>query len=205
MRAILHHPDFQALEAIWRAVFLLVRQLETGSQLKIYLLDISKPELAEDLNAAEDLRNSGIFRQIVEKTVETLGADPFTIVIDAFRFGATSEDMELLSKLAAIAHCGGAVMLAEADPMLLGSSGLEASAGPRQWNRPELQGAWEKIRSQPESASIGLALPRFLLRLPYGKETSRLDCFDFEEFNGSPAHAEYLWGNPAFVVALMVG
>jgi len=205
MRAILHHPDFQALEAIWRATLLLVRQLATGSQLKLYLLDISKQELAGDLHAAEDLRNSGIFRQIVEKTVETLGADPLTIVIDAFRFGSTSEDMELLSKLATIAHRAGAVMLGEADPMLLGSSGLEAAPSPREWKRPAPEGGWEKLRSQPESASIGLALPRFLLRLPYGEETSRLDSFDFEEFNDPPNHDEYLWGNPAFLVALMVG
>ena len=50
MRALLHTPDFQALEAAWRAVFLLVRRLETGTQLKLYLIDISKAELAEDLN-----------------------------------------------------------------------------------------------------------------------------------------------------------
>jgi type VI secretion system protein ImpC len=57
----------------------------------------------------------------------------------------------------------------------------------------------------PESASIGLALPRVLLRLPYGRETSPLDSFDFEEFCAPPAHGEYLWGNPAFFVALTVG
>jgi type VI secretion system protein ImpC len=205
MRAVLHQPGFQALEAIWRATFLLVRQLETGSQLKISLLDISKQELAGDLNASEDLRNSGVFRQLVEKKVETLGAEPLTIVIDAFRFGSAVEDIELLSKLATIAHRAGAVMLTEADPLLLGCSALEESPSPRDWNRPELQSLWEKVRSQPESASMGLALPRFLLRLPYGKATARLDSFDFEEFDGPPIHGEYLWGNPAFVVALMVG
>jgi type VI secretion system protein ImpC len=205
MRTILHHPDFQALEAIWRAAFLLVRRLETGPQLKIFLFDISKPELAADLTSSEDLRETAIFRQIIDKTVETPGADPFTIVIEAFRFGSTMEDLQLLAKLASVAERAGAVLLAEADPMLLGCSSLQESPRPRDWKGSEMQSSWMQVRSLPESASIGLALPRFLLRLPYGRETSRLDSFDFEEFNGAPNHDDYLWGNPAFVVALMVG
>ena len=79
MRVILHHPDFQALEAIWRATFLLVRQIETGPQLKIYLIDISKQELATDLKTSGDLRKTGIFRLLVEKAIETPGADPWTV------------------------------------------------------------------------------------------------------------------------------
>jgi type VI secretion system protein ImpC len=205
VRAILHHPDFQALEAIWRATFVLVRQLETGTQLKISLIDISKQELEADLKTAEDLRNSGIFRLLVERTTETLGAEPFTIVIGAFRFGSAIADLELLPKLATVADRAGAVLLAEADPMLVGCASLEETPSSRDWKRSDLQGLWSQVRSLRESASIGLALPRILLRLPYGKETSQLDTFDFEEVCGQPAHSEYLWGNPAFFVALMIG
>jgi type VI secretion system protein ImpC len=43
------------------------------------------------------------------------------------------------------------------------------------------------------------------LRLPYGKKTSPLEEFDFEEFAGTPVHEDYLWGNPAFAVALLLG
>ena len=205
MRAILHHPDFQALEAIWRATFLLVRQLETGAQLKISLIDISKQELEADLTAPENLRNSGIFRLLVERTIETLGADPFTIVIGAFRFGSAKADVELIPKLATVADRAGAVLLAEADPMLVGCASLEQTPSSRDWKRSDLQCSWSQVRSLAEAASIGLALPRVLLRLPYGKETSPLDSFDFEEFCGPPAHSEYLWGNPAFFVALTIG
>jgi type VI secretion system protein ImpC len=205
LRAVLHHPAFQALEAIWRATLLLVRQIETGPQLKIYLIDISKQELAADLAACEDLGDSGIFRLLVEKTVETPGAAPFTIVVGAFRFGSVSQDLELLPSLARVADRAGAVFLAEADPRLLGCSSLENTSSPRDWKRPELESLWEQVRSLEESASIGLALPRFLLRLPYGRETARLESFDFEEFSEGPAHGEYLWGNPAFFVALLMG
>ena len=205
MRAVLHHPDFQALEAIWRATFLLVRQIETGPQLKIYLIDISKQELAAELKGPGDFRNSGLFRLLVERTVETLGADPFTIVVGAFRFGSVSEDMELVPKLAAIADRAGAAWLSEADSTLVGCSSLAETPSPRDWTRPELESAWEQVRLRSEAASMGLALPRFLLRLPFGSGTSPLESFQFEEFPGPPSHRGYLWGNPAFALAMLLG
>jgi type VI secretion system protein ImpC len=205
MRAILHHPDFQALEAIWRATFLLVRQIETGPQLKIYLIDIPKPELAADLAASEDLRKSGIFRLLVEKAVDTPGADPWSVVVGNFKFGSGSEDMDLLAKLAAVAQRAGAAFLGEADPSLLGCPSLEAVPHPRDWSESKAHESWKQLRLRPESASVALALPRFLLRLPYGQETSPLEAFEFEEFPGPPSHNGYLWGNSAFLVALLLG
>jgi len=204
MRGILHNPEFQSLEAIWRATFLLVRQLE-GSNLKVFLLDVSRQELASDLQATEDIRHSALYRLLVEKTVETLGADPFTIVLGAFRFGSASEDMELLSKLATIANRAGAVLLAEGNPKLVGCSSLNDAPSPGEWKGSDLDASWEQVRRRPEAASIGLALPRFLLRLPYGSNTSPLESFDFEEFSGPPPHEHYLWGNPAFALTLLLG
>jgi type VI secretion system protein ImpC len=205
MRVILHHSDFQALEAIWRATFLLVRQIETGPQLKIYLIDISKQELASDLKVSEDLRKSGIFRLLVEKAIDTPGADPWTVVVGNFRFGSESEDTELLAKLAAIAQRAGAAFLGEADPSLLGCASLEAAPHPRDWNESTVPDPWKQVRLRPESGSVALALPRFLLRLPYGRETSPLESFEFEEFSGPPSHNGYLWGNPAFAVGMLLG
>jgi type VI secretion system protein ImpC len=205
MRAILHHPDLQALEAIWRATFLLVRQIETGPQLKIYLINISKQELAADLKASDDLRKSGTFRLLVEKAIDTPGADPWSVVVGNFKFGPGSEDMDLLAKLAAVAQRAGAAFLGEADPSLLGCSSFEAAPHPRDWSESKAQDAWKQLRLRPESASVALALPRFLLRLPYGQETSPLEAFEFEEFPGPPSHNGYLWGNSAFAVALLLG
>jgi len=205
MRAILHHPDLQALEAIWRATFMLVRQIETGLQLKIYLIDISKQELAADLKESDDHSKSGTFRLLVEKAVDTPGADPWTVVVGNFKFGSGSEDMELLAKLAPVAQRAGAVFLGEADPSLLGCSSLEVAPHPRDWSESKALESWKQLRLRPESASAALVLPRFLLRLPYGQETSSLESFEFEEFSGPPFHNGYLWGNSAFVVALLLG
>ena len=211
MRAILHNSDFQSLEAAWRATFLLVRLLETGSTLKIYLFDISKEELAADLSSADleskkDLRQTGAYRLLVQQTVETPGAEPWAIIVGNYSFGADNKndnkDAELLSRMAQVARRAGAPFLAEASPRLLGCSSLVADNCWRTLSEPPA--AFTALRHLPEADALGLALPRFLLRLPYGKQTSPLESFDFEEFPGSPVHEDYLWGNPAFVVALLL-
>jgi type VI secretion system protein ImpC len=205
MRAVLHNRDFQALEAIWRATFLLVRQLETGSQLKLYVIDISKDELAADLKSAADLRDTGMYRLLVEQSVETPGAEPWAIIVGNYTFGSESDDAAVLSRMAQIAHRAHAPFVAEASPRLLGCDSLASTPHPRDWKMShQLDSDWAALRRQPEADSIGLALPRFLLRLPYGKKTVPLESFDFDEFQELPKHEDYLWGNPGFAVALLL-
>lgn len=184
MRALLHHSAFQALEAAWRGVFQLVRAIETGSQLKVYLLDVSKAELAADLGAADDLRGSQAWRILVDETVGT-GGDPWSVVAGNYSFAPTVGDAEMLGRLARIMSFAGAPFLGEADP---GSSGTASEEGARHW---------ERLRQLREACWIGLTMPRYLLRLPYGKKTDPVESFEFEEMPGAPDHREYLWGNPA--------
>lgn len=205
MRAVLHNPDFQALEAIWRATFLLVRQLETSSQLKLSLIDISKEELAADLSSGTDLRETGAYRLLVEKSVETPGAEPWAVIVGNYNFSAQKDDAVVVSQMARIARRAGAPFLAGASAQLLGCASLAATPRPREWSASIDPSCWSELRHLPESEAVGLALPRFLLRLPYGKKTSPLETFDFEEFPDLPTHEDYLWGNPAFLVALLLG
>ena len=217
MRALLHVPAFQALEAAWRAVFFLVRRMETGTQLKLYLIDITKEELAADLMSAADLRASGTYRLLVEKSVGTPGAEPWALLIGNYSFAAGREDAELLGRLGKIAKAAGAPFVAAASPRLLGCRSLAETPHPREWKlAPDAEGAaaWSALRAIPEARWVGLALPRFLLRLPYGKQTDRIEAFDFEEMPEAPAqsesgpqapaHEDYLWGNPAFACALLL-
>jgi len=205
MGAVLHNPDFQSLEAVWRATFFLVRQLETSSQLKLYLFDISKQELAADLGSSTDLRDTGVYRLLVEESVETPGAEPWAIIVGNYSFGAGDDDVDVLSRMARIATRARAPFLAEASAHLLGCSSLASTPRPREWKASQnLSRGWAGLRHLPEAEAVGLALPRFLLRLPYGKGTSPLESFDFEEFAEVPVHEDYLWGNPAFAVALLL-
>jgi len=189
MRAVLHQPAFQALEAAWRSVFFLVRRLETDGRLRIYLLDISKAELAADLGAGEPAE-SRLYRLLVEEAVGSLGAEAWSVVAGNYVFEQTRQDAALLARVAKLASQAGAPFLAE------------AGAEPPE---PQGQQAWEALRTMPEAAWIGLALPRFLLRLPYGRQTDPIESFDFEEMPSTPQHQWYLWGNPAFACAYLLG
>jgi type VI secretion system protein ImpC len=207
MRALLHVPDLQAIEAAWRAVYFLVRRLETGTQLKLFLIDISKEELAADLGPGVDIGTSGLYRLIVEKSVGTPGAEPWTLLVGNYTFGPGRADAELLGRVAKIAAAAGAPFLAAADPRLVGCASFAESPSPRDWRfelPTEDAQAWAALRGLPQASYLGLLLPRFLLRLPYGKNTRSVETFAFEEMAPQAAHEDYLWGNSAFAAALLL-
>jgi len=207
MSALLHVPDFQQLEAAWRAAYLLVRRIESDSLLRLYLIDVSKDELAGDTSLSRDLRASGLYRMLVEKTVGTPGAETWALIAGNYTFGESREDIELLGRLAKIASAAGAPFLAAGSPRLLGCESLAKTPHPREWHPDrdaEAAAAWAAFRGLPEARSLGLVLPRFVLRLPYGKKTDPAESFDFEEMSQAPAHEDYLWANPAFGAALLL-
>lgn len=203
MRELVHSPGFQALESAWRALYFLVSRLETGVKLKLYLLDLSKAELATDLESSEDLAGSAIFELLVERAVLTPGAEPWSLLAANYTFDQTPEDIQTLGRMAKVACAAGAPFIAAASPHVLGCESLVESPDPRDWRGEDE--AWEALRRLPEIPYLGLALPRFLLRLPYGADTDPVEQFAFEETADPIRHEEYLWANPAFACALLLG
>jgi type VI secretion system protein ImpC len=207
MSALLHLPAFQALESAWRAVYFLVRNLETSSQLKVLLIDLSKEELARDLASSQDPSSTGTYRLLVEKTVGTPGAEPWAVLAGNYTFDASREDAELLARMAKLAAAAGAPFITGASPSLLGCDSITDLPDRRKWTKqpaPETVAAWKALRGRPEVSYLGLALPRFLIRLPYGKETESTELFDYEEIPDTSAHDDYLWANPTFAAALLL-
>jgi type VI secretion system protein ImpC len=207
MRALLHVSEFQALEAAWRAVFLLVRRIDTDEMLKLYLFDLSEDELAADLNSTPDLRSTFTYQLLAGDAINSFGGEPWAAIVGNYTFAASRADAESLGRLAKIAHAAGALFLAAASPALLGCKSFSATPNARDWTAPaesESASAWTALRSLPEANAVGLAIPRFLLRLPYGNETDPIESFFFEEMAAKPEHEDYLWGNPAFVCALLL-
>jgi type VI secretion system protein ImpC len=173
LRGILHHPRMQAIEAAWRSLFMLVRGLDTDSNLKLYVLNITLPELIAEMDAVrKDLKRKG----------------PWAVIVGNFAFGQGELDAQVLRRVGGLASSVGAPFVAEAH--LHGKDVAEE--------------AWSGLRHSPQARWIGLALPRFLLRLPYGKDTSSIESFRFEEMPKSE-HSAYLWGNPAFLCAYLLG
>jgi type VI secretion system protein ImpC len=208
MRALLHQADFQSLEAAWRGLYFLTRRLETDSSLKVAIIDISRAELAADLAGADDLTATATYKLLVEQTVGTPGAATWAVLAGLYTFAPARADAELLGRLAKIARHAGAPLLAGASPACVGCASLAATPDPDDWTLSipdEDRAAWEAVRRLPEATAVGLALPRFLLRLPHGKDTTPVDSFDFEEVPDGAAHESYLWGNPALACAYLLG
>jgi len=198
MRGILHHADFQALESAWRGLDFLVRNLELNESLQVYVLDATREELRQDL-AADDLSHTAAYTSLVEQTVGTRGGQPWAVLVGNYTFDQTRADADWLARMGAIAEQAGAPFIATASSRFLdaGNAGCTMSDADKD--------AWESLRRLPQAAWIGLALPRFLLRLPYGKTTDGIDKFDFEENPVPPKHDCYLWGNPALGCACLLG
>jgi type VI secretion system protein ImpC len=209
MRSILHAPEFQALEASWRSLNNLITTIETDEALHVYLLDVSWQELLADLAACGgDIKASGLYRLLVEQTgAGTPGGEPWSLLIGSYEFAPTPVDFGVLAALGIVAANAGGPFLAAASPALLGCGSLVETPDPSDWSRPPVgaEAAWNALRQSPIAPWLGLALPRVLLRLPYGQDTEPVDGFGFEELAPDRGHSDYLWGNPAFVCAQLIG
>lgn len=205
MAEVLHNPAFQAVESAWRGIRFLVSRVETDEMLSIYLLDISQEELAADLLVDDNLMFTAIYKLFVEEVVSTLGGKPWAVLIGNYTFGY--DNAAVLGRMGKIAALAGAPFLANAEAFLVGCESLYKKPHPAAWKHVpdrEAEVEWNALRHLPEAASIGLAIPRFLLRLPYGKDSDPVDVFDFEEMPDGLQHDHYLWGNPAFMCAYLL-
>jgi type VI secretion system protein ImpC len=135
MRAILHHPDYQAMEAAWRGLHFAVSRIEIGEELMLYLFDVSKAELAADLGSAEDLKATATYKLLVEQTLGISGEEPWAVLAGIYSFGETGEDAGLLGRMAKIAKATGAPFISSTSNTLLGCEPLAQTPDPRNWSQ----------------------------------------------------------------------
>jgi type VI secretion system ImpC/EvpB family protein/type VI secretion system ImpB/VipA family protein len=193
LRALLHDQNFQALEANWRGVDRLVRDFGGEETIKIFLFDLSRGELETDLCSQSDLGATGLFRGLRDVS--------WGAVVAAFSFSDTLVDFEILGRLAKIGEALRAPVFAAAHERLVGCSSLATTPDPDDWRSPmgtDMGEVWNALRRRTEMQQLGLALPRVLLRLPYGKGHDEVDAFPFEELEATRPHETFLWGNAAF-------
>ena len=186
LRKILHDADFQAIEAAWRGIDFLIRA--TGDQIKSYLIDITKSELTAML-AGGDLARTTIFKQLQE-----IGP---AILLGIYTFGL--QDQSLLKALGALAQAHHTAFVAGASSEMVGCSSFGSQPDPDDWvHGPGLDGL-DALRRMSEAAYLGLLMPRFLLRQPYGAGSDPIETFPFEEMLSQPEHESYLWGSSAIL------
>jgi type VI secretion system protein ImpC len=197
MRSVLHQPDFQSFEALWRSVDMLVRRLETDEQLQIVLYDVTAEEIASDLSKADDLPSTGLYKLLVEQPAMDAAQGTFSVVIGHYQFEQTPPHAELLGRVAKI--------VAQTQTAFFASVGTSCiDTKPADLDQP-VKEAWDALAKMPEAGYLGLAVPRFMLRMPYGKQTDPIDSFNFEEFTPQAGLTGMLWGNPAVIAGLLLG
>jgi type VI secretion system protein ImpC len=202
---ILHHPDFQALEATWRGLQFLILSFEADKTLKLRALDLSKRELGRTLRkfrgAAWD--QSPLFKKIYEEEFGQFGGEPFGVLIGDYAFDHRPEDVQVLADVARIAAAAHCPFIAAAAPSVMQMDAWAELANPRDLTRifqtPEYA-AWRSLREGEDSRYVGLCLPRFLARLPYGARTDPVEAFAFEEEVDGPDASTYVWANAAFAL-----
>ncbi len=206
---ILHHPDFQALEASWRGLSHLVRGTQTDDTLKIRAFDISKRELGRSLRKFRGTAwdQSPIFRKIYEEEYGQLGGEPFGVLVGDYEFDHRGGDVDVLADMARIAAAAHSPFITAASPAVMQMDSWAELANPRDLTRifltPEYV-SWRSLREAEDARYVGLCLPRFLGRLPYGARTDPVEAFAFEEVVDGPDASATLWANPAFAFAANV-
>ena len=206
MSQILHHPGFRRLESAWRGLHYLVNHTETDEMLKIRVLNISKDELSEDLrqHQGNDWEQSAIFKKVYEEEFGQLGGTPFGCMVGDFYFSQSQADVDLLQAMAKVSSAAFAPFIAAADPALTQMSTWQELANPRDLSKalttPEYA-AWRALRDSDDARYMGLAMPRFLARLPYGANTNPVEEFNFEEDMVHADHTRYVWANAAYAMA----
>ena len=206
VNAILHKPEFQQLESAWRGLHYLVNNTETDEMLKIRVLNISKGEVGKALKRYKGTSwdQSPLFKKIYNEEYDMFGGHPFGCLVGDYYFDHTPPDVEMLGELSKIAAAALAPFIAGAAPSLLQMNSWQELANPRDLTKifttPEYA-AWRSLRESEDARYMGLAMPRFLSRLPYGAKTNPVEAFNFEEETGGGDHSKYTWSNSAYAMA----
>jgi type VI secretion system protein ImpC len=201
---VMHHPDFQKMESAWRSLKFLVDRTDFRKNVKIDLLDLGKEELVEDFEDAAEIIQSGLYKQVYSDEYDTPGGEPYGVMISNYEFSSGPEDVGFLqniSKVAAACHCP---FIGSATPKFFGKEKVQ--------DLPKIEDLhtfmdrseflrWNAFRKTEDSRYVGLTMPRFALRLPYGADTIPVKEFNYTEKITGEDHDKYLWGNGSFAFA----
>ncbi|MGQ7957934.1 type VI secretion system contractile sheath large subunit [Pseudomonas sp. SP16.1] len=206
---IMHHEDFQQLESAWRGLSYLVNNTETDEQLKIRVMSISKGELHKTLKKFKGTAwdQSPIFKKMYEEEYGQFGGEPYGCLVGDYYFDQSPPDVELLGELSKVCAAMHSPFISAASPTVMGMGSWQELSNPRDLTKifttPEYA-AWRSLRESEDARYIGLTMPRFLARLPYGAKTDPVDAFAFEEDTAGADSSKYTWANSAYAMAVNI-
>ncbi|MEP6990744.1 MAG: type VI secretion system contractile sheath large subunit [bacterium] len=200
---VMHHPDFQKLEGSWRGLKYLLDNSETGEQLKIKVMNVSKKDLLKDLQKAPEFDQSALFKKVYEEEFGVFGGTPFGSLLGDYEFGKGGQDIELLEKISQVAAAAHAPFITAASADMMNLESFTQLDAPRDMAKvfdTTEYAKWKSFRASDDARYVALTLPRILMREPYGAATVPVEAFNFEERVDGTDHSKYLWGNAAWAL-----
>jgi type VI secretion system protein ImpC len=204
LNEILHHPEFQKLEGSWRGLQYLLKQSETGTALKIKVLNVSKKDLLRDLQRAPEFDQSALFKKVYEEEYGVFGGTPFGALVGDYYFDKSGQDIELLEKVSQVAAAAHAPFISAASHEMLNLDSWADLDTPRDLAKifdSTEYAKWKGFRNSEDSRYVALTAPRVLAREPYGSATVPIEAFNYEERVDGTNHDHYCWTNAAYSMA----
>jgi type VI secretion system protein ImpD len=207
VNAILHHPQFQKLEASWRGLRYLVDRVEEGENIKIRVLNVSWREVCRDLERALEFDQSQLFRKVYNDEFGSPGGEPFGALLGDYQIchrpaaDHPTDDLGALASISHVAAASFAPFITGTHPALFGLDSFTDMEQPLNLSRTFEQAEymkWKAFRETEDARFVSLTLPHVLMRVPYKDDGSRADGFRFHEEVQAPDRSEYLWGNAVY-------
>ena len=177
--------------------------------LKIRVMNISKKDLHKTLRKFKGTNwdQSPIFKRLYEEEFGQLGGEPYGCLVGDYYFDHQAPDVELLGEMSKIAAAIHAPFISGAASALMGMDSWQELSNPRDLTKifttPDYA-AWRSLRESEDARYLGLTLPRFLARQPYGAKTNPVEEFDFEEDTAGAGSEKYAWANAAYAMAVNI-
>lgn len=210
LNAIIHHEAFQKLEGTWRGLHHMVSNTETDEFLKIRVMNISKNDVGKTVKKFSGAKwdQSPLFKRLYEDEFGMPGGEPYGVIVGDYEFDHSPGDVKILQGMSQIAGAAHAPFISAAAPTLLNMESWGELQNPRDitkiFQSPEYA-PWRSLRDSDDSKYIGLTMPRFLSRTPYGAKTEPVEEFAFEEETDGTDHTRYCWSNAAYAMATNIG
>lgn len=202
--AVLHHPRFQEIESSWRGLKFLVDRCDFRANIKLEMLDCSKEDLRDDFEEAPETIQTGLYKHVYIDEYDTPGGQPVSAIIASYEFDGSAQDVALLTEVSRVAASAHSPFLSTVGAKFFGKENID--------DLPKIHDLanfmekaeylrWKSFRETEDARYVGLTLPRFLLRLPYGSDSVPVRGFNYEENVRDEGHQNYLWGNSVFAFA----
>lgn len=200
---IMHNKDFQTLESAWRSLKFLVDRTNFRENVKLEIMNLSKQDLLDDFTDAPEVVQSGLYKLAYSREYGQFGGQPYAAIIGNYEFGPGPQDIKLLQDVSAVAAMSHAPFISSAGAQMFGIDDFSKLPDLKDlkavFEGPQYT-KWQAFRESEDSHYVGLTVPHFLLRLPYGPNSNPTKSFTYEE-SVSDGNNRFVWGNSAFAFA----